>query len=215
MIFSPPLVKGLVKYLTGSKENPNLTASSILVEEQHEIRNVSCRANNHSSANIELNCLGCDLVCMHHKFSSPFCKFAIQHLTILYAKLIDHDVLSGKFGDITLTDMTGYPNTINPGNFKLQPGEDLHDPKFCFCKLSCFKSPIDKPTFEMFRFNSDCPEKPTEINNTTSKFVLRFDELWANLINELLLKRNLSYLLDQVIYSLYAQEEYILFQYFL
>ena len=141
------------------------------------------------------------LLCLHHKYDTPFIKVILEESIMDYKNFIDHSVISATFGNIDIYDMLGYPSEVSPLDFKHEKMsfEEINK-KYSFEKLLGSKPPQDKENFNMHIYNSDCPIKAEKENRNFTR--VEFGEIWAVYIQELSFRRVVTYMLQQLLYSL-------------
>ncbi len=226
-MFSPPFIKKFVQYISTVRSQPQPEASevssmvsSVLKPEDQGESSVAqgklptCKDRPTIEAEVRVAIEGAHFVCLHHEYDVPFIKVTLGSTAITFEKRCDHGVLCGWFGDIEVTDMTNYPHTICPKEFPRNPMDyDEIVKKYSFTKLATLRSLKDKPSMELHLYDPPCPDMPTEVPNTTSALILRFEEIWAMYVDEMTLKRVLDYIVDQLSYSFNPKEQYPFEQY--
>jgi len=192
VLFHPPFIKRLFQYLLAIPQHTN-----------ESIKTPSFKLNQSNCEeliDVTMNMKDMILLCLHYKYKAPFIKGIIKETTIGYKKHVDHALLWAVFGEIEIFDMTNYPSTINPMEFKEEEMsvEELES-KYTFTKLATIKPPRDVHNFEMLICESMCVCRVEK--DVTCSITLKFGEVWLLYIQEITLRRVMTYILEQILYS--------------
>ena len=164
-----------------------------------------CAKNPRVDLRIVVDFLGVSLICLHPKYNSPFIKVTVGESNFNFDMLVDHLKIRPYFGKIALGDISGYPNTQHPEEYKQLtwkelvslPVNDLY---------SVVRAP-DMPSFDVYAYKPGCPKIPKDIENTFAYLQIYIGEVWMTYVHELSLRRIIDYMIWQLVYSLIPHDE--------
>lgn len=121
--------------------------------------------------------------------------------------LVDHLHIHSYFGRVAVGDISGYPNTLPPEDYKqltwnelnLLPANELY---------SVVRAP-DMPSFEVYAYEPGCPKTHHEIENTFAFLQINIGEAWMTYVHELSLRRVIDYMIWQLVYNIIPHTEEI------
>lgn len=200
ILFAPRFIKKLFQYLLGMgdfRKNEAIKTSSSTLRSKR----LKCK----EEMQVRIKVKGMILLCLHHEYNTPFIKGIIDETIIGYKQHADHSVIWTIFGDISIFDMTNYPSTISPTDFKLEKISLTElESMYTFTKLVTVKPPKDTHNVEMFIYNNTCA---CRIEKDIRNFItVKFGEVWMLYVQEVTFRRAMSYILDQILYSLSPYE---------
>ena len=160
-----------------------------------------CKHCNKVYIGIEMKLKEMTLLCLHHEYNTPFIKGIITESIFGYDQLSDHIFLWGKLGDIEITDMTNYPETIIPQKFAIKKMDlDEIETNFSFEKMVTFKPPKNIINFQMTIYDPSCPIRLERNKDMENNRLVNFGELWGVYVQELSHRRIMDYTLNQFMY---------------
>ena len=174
-----------------SRENPEPEGVSDEIKAEH-----SCAGDRTELLRIQVGFSSAVINCLHPKYDAPFAKLSFARPELLLSRRTDHQELRVQFASVGLSDLTGYPSTTPPADFdpavQLFPREILN--------FLPDESPASAPAaiIEVFSFNKDdcCPLIPRAVHNTRSLVSVRIKEAQCTLIFELLISRQIPYIIN-------------------
>eukprot|EP00826_Nyctotherus_ovalis_P022468 TRINITY_DN17413_c0_g2_i1.p1 TRINITY_DN17413_c0_g2~~TRINITY_DN17413_c0_g2_i1.p1 ORF type:complete len:158 (-),score=17.70 TRINITY_DN17413_c0_g2_i1:269-742(-) len=149
---------------------------------------------------------GADIICLHHKYNTPFIRTVATPFTIRYERLTDHEIVSGTFKTIEIYDMLQYPTSASPLNFEpLKLDTKKIEDRYTFDKLLTAKACKEAKTFKLSVYTTKCPLRPKD-KSVSYTLDIRFESAEGAYIQELTLRRLKTYVLEQLIYSFSPSE---------
>lgn len=169
-----------------------------------------CKASPVTLIDVVIDLKGVDIICLHHKYSTPFIRAIATPSTIRYERLADHEIISGTLKAIEIYDMLRYPTSASPLNFApLKPDARKIEDRYTFDKLLTAKACRGVETFKLFVYTTKCPLRPKD-KSVSYILDMRFENAEGAYIQELTLRRLKTYVMEQLIYSFSPSEEFAL-----
>ncbi len=152
----------------------------------------SCAGDRTELLHIHIALQSATFNCLHPQYNSPFCRLFFSKPEFVMSRRTDHMELHVRLPTGTLSDLTGYPATTPPADF-------VSSMQTCSRDLLTFFAPCDEAgAISVFIFNKDdcCPIMPRIVRNTRVMVSVRAKEVMCNFVLELMLSRQIPYLVN-------------------
>ena len=171
----------------------------------------TCKIIKEALMKIQIILSDVNLYLLHPKYDTLLFLCQTERTEFTYTSWIDHMKISGSIENTKLSDLTNYPNTVDPPNYFEEKSTQQ-----VLVEIGSQHEKDSPLVFNLDGYETWCPKKPLIPANLSSEMTLNIGDITVKYYNEVLLYRFMDYLLFQFLDSLspknYVSESQALYE---
>jgi len=188
--YPPELIKTLLQFLRESdpegrtvfieEAKDRVLERKVSFDEEWNLeKSVTCLENAEVIVNANITVDTIKVHCLHSTFDTLLTLFEVDSISLDYTKYNDHEVIKTKIGNMSVYDLTNYPDIMPPKNFNLRR---IKPQRFISIKSAYYNDKY-ACTINMTIYKPYCPRRPLTTENFANKIEVKVDIIEIELLN--------------------------------